>query len=101
MRARRRTGGRVDYRTLADLRYHIRRFLQVRVDAARAAGIEPQQYMVLLQVKALQATPPVTVGALAARLLVRHHSAVESIDRLVERGMLRRRRAADDRRGVI
>jgi DNA-binding MarR family transcriptional regulator len=100
MAVKRRRGPRVDYRTLADLRYHIRRFLQVREEAARAAGIEPQQYVALLQLKALQATPPATIGGLAERLLVRHHSAVELVDRLEERGMVRRRRAPDDRRGV-
>jgi DNA-binding MarR family transcriptional regulator len=85
----------VDYRTLADLRYHIRRFLQVREAAARAAGIEPQQYVVLLHLKAMQGT-----AALAARLLVRHHTAVELVDRLVERGMVRRVRETGDRRAV-
>jgi DNA-binding MarR family transcriptional regulator len=90
----------VDYRTLADLRYHIRRFLQVREAAARAAGIEPQQYVVLLHLKAMQGTAAPTIGALAARLLVRHHTAVELVDRLVERGMVRRVRETGDRRAV-
>jgi DNA-binding MarR family transcriptional regulator len=90
---------RVDYRTLADLRHHIRRFLQVREEAARAAGIEPQQYVVLLQLRALGAPPP-TIGVLAERLLVRHHTAVELVDRLVERGMVRRVREPGDRREV-
>jgi DNA-binding MarR family transcriptional regulator len=96
----RRGPHRVDYVALADLRYHIRRFLQVREEAARAAGVEPQQYMALLQLKALQARPPATITALAARLLVRHHTAVELVDRLVERGLVRRRRQGSDRRAV-
>jgi DNA-binding MarR family transcriptional regulator len=91
---------RVDYVALADLRHHIRRFLQVREDAARAAGIEPQQYMALLQLKALEARPPATIHALAERLLVRHHTAVELVDRLAARGMVRRRREGGDRRQV-
>ena len=64
------------------------------------AGIEPQQYMALLQLKALEARPPATINALAARLLVRHHTAVELVDRLEARGMVRRRRRAGDRREV-
>ena len=91
---------RVDYVALADLRHHIRRFLQVREEAARAAGVEPQQYMALLQIKALEARPPATINALAERLLVRHHTAVELVDRLVARGMVRRRREGGDRREV-
>ena len=91
---------RVDYVALADLRYQIRCFLQVREEATRATGIEPQQYMALLQLKALEARPPATINALAARLLVRHHTAVELVDRLEARGMVRRRRDGGDRRAV-
>lgn len=86
---------RVDYETLADLRYHIRRFL-------RAAGIEPQQYLMLLQIKGwAQRRPPPTIGALTERLQIRHHATVQLVDRLAQRGMVRRRRAAVDRRGVV
>jgi DNA-binding MarR family transcriptional regulator len=91
----------VDYRTLAELRYQIRRFLRAREIAARAAGIHPQQHLLLLQVKGLEGRRPVTVGALAERLQLRHHSTVELLDRLVERGMLRRRRDSRDRREVV
>lgn len=94
-------GQRVDYATLATLRYQIRRFLRVRELAARAAGIEPQQYVVLLQLKGLEAGAPTTVGTLAERLQVRHHSAVELVDRLARRGMVVRRRDQRDRRGVV
>jgi DNA-binding MarR family transcriptional regulator len=99
--ARRRLAPRVDYETLADLRYHIRRFLRVREDAARGAGIEPQQYVLLLQVKGFESRRPATIGALTERLQIRHHATVQLVDRLAERGMVRRRRAADDRRGVV
>jgi len=43
---------------------------------------------------------PTTVGALAERLQIRHHSAVELVDRLVERDMVARRRDSLDRREV-
>lgn len=92
---------RVDYETLADLRYHIRRFLRVREEAARAAGIEPQQYLVLLQIKGLAQRRPATIGALTERLQIRHHATVQLVDRLAQRGMVRRRRAEVDRRGVV
>jgi DNA-binding MarR family transcriptional regulator len=92
---------RVDYETLADLRYHIRRFLRVREEAARAAGIEPQQYLVLLQIKGLALRRPATIGVLTERLQIRHHATVQLVDRLAQRGMVRRRRAEVDRRGVV
>jgi hypothetical protein len=44
-RSRRTRTGVIDYQ----LRYRIRKFLRVREVAARAAGVEPQQYLVLLQ----------------------------------------------------
>jgi DNA-binding MarR family transcriptional regulator len=73
----------VDYWTLAELRYSIRRFLRTRELAARAAGIAPQQYLVLLQLKGLEGKQRATVGMLAERLQLRHHTTVELVDRLV------------------
>src|SRR5256884_3554645 len=90
----------VDYEPLAELRYQIRLFMRRREEAARAAGIEPQQYLLLLQLKGLEDRGPTTVGALAERLQIRHHSAVELVDRLVERDMVARRRDSIDRREV-
>ena len=96
-----RSADRVDYRTLADLRYQLRRFLRVREIAARDAGIEPQQYLMLLQIKGLQAREVPTVGILAERLQIHHHSAVQLVNRLAGRGMVERRRARGDRRKVV
>ncbi len=98
---RRRSTPRVDYETLADLRYHIRRFLRVREEAARAAGVEPQQYLLILQEKGFERRQPATIGALAERLQIHHHATVQLVDRLAQRGMVRRRRAELDRRGVV
>ena len=61
-----------DYRALADLRYQIRRFLRVREVAARTAGVEPQQYLVLLQIKGLEGHEVATMSVLAERLQIRH-----------------------------
>ena len=98
---RRRPMPQVDYETLADLRYHIRRFLRVREEAARATGVEPQQYVLLLQVKGFERRRPATIGALTERLQIRHHATVQLVDRLAQRGLVRRRRAELDRRGVV
>ena len=49
--ARRRSIPRADHETLADLRYHIRRLVRIREEVARAAGIEPQQYVERLQIR--------------------------------------------------
>lgn len=84
---------RVDYRTLAELRYCIRQFLRVREIAARDAGIAPQQYLLLLQVKGLEDRGRATIGALAERLQLHHHTTVELVDRLVGRRLIARQRA--------
>src|SRR5215471_17263573 len=91
-RAHRRSAlrGRVDYWTLAQLRYYIRRFLRTREIAAQQAGVAPQQYLLLLQLKGLAGTPA-TIGTLAERLQIRHHSTVGLVDRLVRRSMVARR----------
>jgi len=91
----------VDYWTLAELRYYIRRFLRARELAAREVGIEPQQYLLLLQVKGLEGRQPTTIRALAERLQLQHHSAVGLVDRLARRGYVARRRDSRDGREVL
>ena len=90
----------IDYRALADFRFEIRRFLHSSERIVRAAGLEPQQHQALLAIKGLPAHRVATVGVLAERLLVQHHSAVELVNRLETKGLLRRARGADDRREV-
>ncbi len=92
--------GAVDYRALAEFRYQIRRFLRFSEDAARTAGLEPQQHQLLLAVKGLPEGKEPTIGELADRLQIRHHSVVELIDRLESRGLARRQRSSEDRRKV-
>src|SRR5262245_26877069 len=90
-----------DYRALAEFRYQLRRFMSFSEEAARSAGLEPQQHQLLLGVKGLSRGRPATIGALAAWLHLRHHSMVELVDRTEARGLIRRERAEDDRRQVL
>ena len=89
-----------DYRALAEFRYEIRRFLRFSENAARTAGLEPQQHQLLLALKGLPAARRPTISVLAERLQIQHHSAVELIDRLSKRGMVRRYRSRADKRQV-
>lgn len=89
------------YRQLAEFRYRIRQFLHFSEQAARLNGIEPQQHQVLLAIKGLPEGTRPTVTALSSRLCLRHHSTVELINRLVERGALMRRHHEEDRREVL
>ena len=90
-----------DYRALAAFRYELRRFLRVSEQLIRAAGLEPQHYLLLLALRALPAGEPATIGHLAERLQIAHHSAVGLIDRAVRRGLVRRARDTGDRRRVL
>jgi DNA-binding MarR family transcriptional regulator len=89
-----------DYRSLADFRFQIRRFLHFSEEAARSAGLEPQQHQCLLTIRALTGSHGPTVGEIAGHLLIRHHSAVGLADRLVEHGLVERVRGDGDRRQV-
>ncbi len=90
-----------DYRALAELRYQIRRFLRFSEQAAREVGLVPQQHQLLLALKGLPAGRKATISELAERLQIQHHSTVELIDRLVERGLIKRLRDEADQRRVI
>ncbi len=90
----------IDYSALAEFRYEIRRFLNFSEGAARAAGMEPQQHQALLAIKGGRPGFETTVGVLAERLQIRHHSAVELSRRLAAHGWLRRSRNGKDRREV-
>lgn len=89
------------YRQLAEFRYRIRRFLHFSEEAARSKGIEPQQHQLLLAIKGLPPGARPNIGTLAQRLCLRHHSAVELIDRLEASGAVRRRHGGEDRREVL
>jgi DNA-binding MarR family transcriptional regulator len=90
-----------EYRALAELRYLLRKFVREGDGVARSAGLEPQQYLLLLAIRGLPDGEEATIRALADRLALKHHSAVELIDRLESHGYVRRSRSRDDRRRVL
>ena len=90
-----------EYRALAELRYRIRHFLREGDAVARASGLEPQQYLLLLAIRGLPEGVEATIRALAERLALKHHSVVELIDRLEAHGYVRRSRSRDDHRRVL
>src|SRR5690348_2334453 len=82
-----------DYRALAEFRFHIHRYLDFSDQAARAAGIEPKQHQLLLAIRGLSEDGAPAVGTLAEQLRLRHHSAVELIDRAEKNGLVQRSRS--------
>jgi len=90
-----------DYRALAGFRYVLRRFAAFSEQAAKRVGLTPQQHQALLSIMGHPEPEAVTIGALAERLLLKHHSTVELVDRLVELDLLKRAKDPADRRKVI
>jgi DNA-binding MarR family transcriptional regulator len=90
-----------EYQSLAEFRYRIRVFLAGSDDTAREAGLEPEQFQLLLAVRGMPPGTTATIQHLAARLLVKHNTAVERIDRLARMGLLRRFHGSTDQRVVF
>jgi DNA-binding MarR family transcriptional regulator len=88
------------YRALAEFRWKLRRFLAFSENAAREVGLEPRQHQLLLALRGLPPDVEPTVQALAERLVLRHNTVVELVDRLEAAGLVRRERDTTDRRRV-
>ena len=91
--------GNHDFELLAAFRYALRQFLRFSEQAARGQGLTPQQHQALLAVRGFPGGQ-ITIGELAERLQIRHHSAVGMVDRLTAMGLATRAPAAEDRRKV-
>ncbi len=89
-----------DFSALAEFHYQIRRLMKGNGNGTRPAGSERLQHNLVLNVRGLPPDVKPTIGTLAKRLQIRHHSAVELIDRLEEQGLIERRRDEVDRRQV-
>ena len=88
-------------RRLAEFRYRLRCFLHVSQAAAEEMGLRNQQYQLLQCVGAMPEGVAPTIANVAARMLLKHNSAVELVDRSVEQGLLRRSGDAADHRRIL
>ena len=91
---------KADYEALAAFRYALRQFLRFSEEAAEAVGLTPQQHQALLAILGFPGRDQVTIGELAERLQIRHHSAVGLVDRLEAQNLVARQGAGNDRRQV-
>ena len=81
---------RSDFENLLAFRTSLRRFLHWSQTQARAAGLTPAQHQLLVAIKGHPGNQPPTIGDLAGYLLLRHHSAVELVDRAAAAGVVQR-----------
>lgn len=83
-RAGRKVMRDADYEALAQFRYQVRTFLAFSEAAAERAGLTPQQHQALLGIKGFAGAGAASIGDVARFLLIRHHTAVELIDRMAK-----------------
>lgn len=80
----------VDYKALAQFRFELRKFQAFSEAAAQKEGLSSQQHQALLIIKGFSTQNLVSIGELAKFLLIRHHTAVELVDRMTKLGLLHR-----------
>lgn len=88
------------FQVLAEFRYQMRRFERFSELAAHSAGLTPQQYLLMLQIKGRPDRDWSTVGELAERLQIQPHGAVALVNRCEARGLVSKRVDDHDRRQV-
>jgi DNA-binding MarR family transcriptional regulator len=91
----------IDYQALARFRYELRKFLAFSEAAAHGQNLTPQQHQALLTIKGFSLDNPVSVGDLAKLLFIRHHTAVELMDRMTRLGLIARVPDPGDGRRIL
>ena len=100
-RSRKRLPTQADYEALSEFRYQIRCFLEFSQNAAKAVGLAPRQHQALLAIRGYPGGAPIAIGDLAERLRIKHHTAVELIDRLAAANLVKRVVDPADQRRVL
>jgi DNA-binding MarR family transcriptional regulator len=84
---------------VAEFRAALRRFLRTTERNARAAGLTPQRYVLLLMIKgATDGNERSTVTELAERLQLAQSTVTELVRRAEEHGLIERERSSADGR---
>ena len=87
---------------LAEFRFQLRKFLSFSEVASEACGIAAQQYQLMQVIGALPAGQSASISYLADRMILRHNSTVELVDRAERAGLVARRDDEKDlRRSLV
>jgi DNA-binding MarR family transcriptional regulator len=92
--------GDSEYLRLLEFRTGLRRFMRWSREQAAAVGLTPAQHQLLLAIRGHDDPRGPTIGEVADYLLLRHHSAVELVDRAATAGLVKRAPDPDDQRVV-
>jgi DNA-binding MarR family transcriptional regulator len=93
-------GSGIDYAALAEFRRALREFVAFSATAARVEGLAPQQHQAILAIRGAPGAE-LSVGDLAAALLIRPNTAQELAGRLIRAGLVTRVGDPADRRRVV
>ena len=89
-------------RSLAEFRYQLRRFLSFSEAASESCGIGVQQYQLMQVIAAMPPGQQPSISYLAERMILRHNSMVELVDRAERSGLVRREHDEKDlRRSLV
>ena len=87
---------------IAEFRFRLRRFLSFSETASEELGVPAQQYQLIQVVAAVPGDRAATISYIAERMLLRHNSTVELVDRAEKSGLVRRViDESDHRRSVV
>jgi DNA-binding MarR family transcriptional regulator len=87
---------------IAEFRFHLRRFLSFSETASEKIGIPAQQYQLIQVIASAPSDRSATISYIAERMLLRHNSAVELVDRAERSGLvLRIADESDHRRSLL
>jgi DNA-binding MarR family transcriptional regulator len=89
-----------DFQALLAFRTALRAFNHWSEAQARAIGLTHTQHQLMLAIRGHAGPQPPTIGEVADYLMLRHHSAVELINRVQAAGLVERMRDAVDGRVV-
>jgi DNA-binding MarR family transcriptional regulator len=87
---------------LAEFRFQLRSFLSFSEVVSEANGIAPQQYQLMQVIGSLKEGQSASISYLADRMILRHNSTVELVDRAERAGLVKRRNDERDlRRSLV
>lgn len=92
------TPEQMQLKSLAEFRFQMRKFLAFSEIASERCGIPTQQYQLMQVIAAMPEDQQASITYLAERMILRHNSTVELVDRAEHGGLVRRESDPKDMR---
>ena len=87
---------------LAEFRYQLRRFMRFSEIESEQLGVATQQYQLMQVIGAASSEEAASISYIAERMVLRHNSTVELVDRAERAGLVKRRSDERDlRRSIV